>query len=96
MRNLPLPAAGDDAGFSLIELVTAMAITAVFGAVFTTGLVEAHRITNEVEATTQAQTQVRLAPGGLRKSTDGGPSHLTCACLRYCRVPRTCAPGCTR
>lgn len=53
--------AGGDAGTTLIELLVAMVIMAVVGALFAGTIVQVYRVGNTVDTTTQAQAQVRLA-----------------------------------
>lgn len=50
-----------DAGITLIEVVITMGIMTVVGAVFTAAVAQAYRVSNTVDARTQAQTQIRLA-----------------------------------
>lgn len=55
------PAAVRDAGTSLIEVLVAMGIMSLVGGLFTSAILQVYRASNDVEAMTQAQTQVRLA-----------------------------------
>jgi Tfp pilus assembly protein PilW len=51
----------DDAGTSLIELITAMSIMSVVGAVFTAGIVMMYRSTNAIETRSGSQSQLHIA-----------------------------------
>ena len=55
------PRRGDDSGITLIEVVVAMSIMAVFMAMFTAAIVQVYRVAGSVESAATAQSQVHVA-----------------------------------
>ncbi|MCU7729269.1 prepilin-type N-terminal cleavage/methylation domain-containing protein [Actinoplanes sp. KI2] len=51
----------DDAGVSLVELLVAMSLMAMVGAMFTTGIVQIRRSINKADSTYESQNQINSA-----------------------------------
>ncbi|MFI5493661.1 type II secretion system protein J [Actinoplanes sp. NPDC051859] len=57
----PHPRPGDDAGFTLLEVMVSLAILSVAMSIFTTGILQLYRGTSKIESAAVARSQVATA-----------------------------------
>jgi Tfp pilus assembly protein PilW len=61
MTDAPAPEASDDAGFTLVDVLVSMLIMSIVMVIFTTGIIQLHRLANSTEARSDAQSQISVA-----------------------------------